>query len=320
MSRPLATLLAAAAVLGTALAWLRPGAPLPGAAVVLAVVLLEGGAIRRWARLVGVEIFKTRRTTLFRVGLGGVAALTLLAGFTHERLPDTSGWSMLAGTLGTGFWAAQVFLLVLGATAIAGEASGGTLKMMLPHAYRRSDWIVAKATVLVLAALLFALVAAAVGGAHAATREGLGDVVQTIEPLFPGDEPVREVFATADRMREIAGARVLLGFTALATTALLGLACSALFDSVVAALCFAFFLFAGLELADVLLGLPQSTLQLLYGWYPDRVGRLQDALGRALSERWDEALLGAGLRTATATAGILALLSVRFFARRDVHA
>ncbi len=293
---------------------------LPFALLLALLVTIDARSMARLARLVRVEAFKTRRSTLLRVGLVAAALLTLLSGLLRERLTDASGWSVMAGTIGTGFWTAQVFLLVLGATALAGEASAGTLKMMLPHAYRRGDWVAAKAVVLALAALAFTIVVAGLGAAHAAATEGLGDVVQTIEPLFPTDPVSHEVFAPAARMEAVMLTRVLLGLAALLATGMLGLFCSALFESVTASLCFAFLLFGGVEFADVFLGLSQDVMQRLYTWYPDRAGLLVEKLGRALNVAWDDALLRAGLSAAAAATGLLLLFAVRAFARRDVHA
>lgn len=287
----------------------------------LALVLLgDVATIRRLARLAGVEALKTRRAFLFRAGAVTIVLVTLLAGMTHERVPGTTGWSVAAGSLGTGLWAAEVFLLVLGATAIAGEATAGTLKMMLPHAYRRSDWVIAKAIVLGGVAVLFAVVLAGTALAHAAATEGLGDVTRELEPMFGETTAGHETFAPAGLMARHAGASLVAGLAALGVTALLGLALSALLDGVVASLCLAFLLFAGLKFADVLLKLSREALQGIYAWYPDRLLELLDKLGRAINERWDDALLPAGLSVALLTGAPLLLLAIRFFARRDVHA
>lgn len=309
-------------VLGLALRALAPAAsegPPPFFAppwVALAVLLLADRTVwPRLARLVGVEWLKMRRSRLFQAGLVAVALVTLLAAFTHDTLPQETGWTLAGASLGAGQIAAEVFLLVLGATALAGEATGGTMKMLLPHAYRRSDWIVAKTLVLLLVAVCFAVVVAVVAVGHAAWKEGLGDVMR--EPMF-GEAP--EAFQTADVMSRHLTDTCLSGLAALAATALLGLFVSALFDGVVAALCVAFLLFAGLEFTNVVLSLPRETLQGIYAWYPAEIRTLTGKLGRVLNERWDQALLPEGLRLALLTGFAALLLGVGAFSHRDIQA
>ena len=79
-----------------------------------------------------------------------------------------------------------------GATSITGELSQGTLKMILPHAYRRSDWVAAKAIVLVLCAAAFSLVLAV--GALGTTQlvHGLDDVTRTIPAGFGEAEDITD--------------------------------------------------------------------------------------------------------------------------------
>jgi len=281
----------------------------------LAVLLLVDHTVwPRLARLVGVEWLKMRRNRLFQAGLLASAAVTLLAALTHDKLPQETGWTLASASLGAGQIAAEVFLLVLGATALAGEATGGTMKMLLPHAYRRSDWIVAKTVVLLIVAVCFAVVVTVVAVGHAGWKEGLGDVMR--EPMF-GEAP--EAFQTADVMGGHLADTLLSGLAALAATALLGLFVSSLFDGVVAALCVAFLLFAGLEFTNVVLSLPRETLQSIYAWYPAELRTLTGKLGRVLNERWDEALFPEGLRLALLTAWTALLLGVGLFSRRDLQ-
>lgn len=287
--------------------------------VLLALLLADRTAWPRLARLAAVEWLKTRRSRLFQAGLAATALVTLLAGLAHEALPGETGWTLATASLGTGATAAQVLLLVLGATALAGEATGGTMKMLLPHAYRRTDWILAKALVLLGIALCFAVVVGGVALAHAAATEGLGDVTREIEPMFGETTGATETVQPAATMRSHLEDTLLCGLAALAATALLGLFVSALFDGVVAALCVAFLLFAGLEFADVVLALPREALQDVYAWYPAEMRALTGKLGRALSERWDTALLPEGLRLALLTGSASLLLATAGFARRDLQ-
>jgi len=292
----------------------------PPWAGLLVLLLADLSAWPRLARLARVEWLKTRRSRLFQAGLVATGLVTLLAGLAHESLPGETGWTLATASLGTGQIAAEVFLLVLGATALAGEATGGTLKMLLPHAYRRSDWILAKALVLLLVAVCFAVVVAVVALGHAAWTDGLGDVTRENEPLFGEETGTIDTFVEAAVMRAHMRETVLSGLAALAATALLGLFVSALFDGVVAALCVAFLLFAGLEFADVVLSLPRETLQDIYAWYPAELRALTGKLGRALNERWDAALFPAGLYLALLLGASSVLLGIGVFSRRDLHA
>ena len=212
-----------------------------------------------------------------------------------------------------------MFLLVLGATALAGEATGGTLKMMLPHAYRRSDWILAKALVLVGTAVVFAAVVAAASLVPAAAEDGLGDVLT--EPLFGESPDSAEVFAPARTMASHFLVTVLAGCAAGAALAIVGLFLSTLFDGVVAALSSAFLVFAGIRLADVLLAIPREDLvHRVFAWPPVQLREVLGKLGRGLSERWDPSLLPTTLGLAAVTAALLLLLAGRIFQVRDVHA
>ncbi len=284
--------------------------------IVLAVLLLlDLPASRRLARLARVETGKLFRSRLFQAALVGTAAVTIFAALTwQEPEAGASAWTMTAGVLGAGQWAAEVFLLVLGATAISGEATGGTLKMILPHAYARSDWIRAKAAVLVLAAILLTIVAAGIAVIAAAWTRGFDDVF--IPALF-GGEP--EIFLTADALRSILFEVTLAGLAALVATAMLGLFLSALFDNVVASLCVAFLLFFGLKLADVVLGLPFETMALLYTWHPGEMRTVLAQLGRAFSETpWNSAYLPTAVSLALITSTAAILLAIAVFQHRDL--
>jgi hypothetical protein len=286
--------------------------------LLLLVLLLDVASLRRIARLAGVEWLKVRRGRLFTWGLAGSVLVTLLAGATTDVGSTTSGWSVLVRSMGTGLFAAEVFALVLGAVALAGEASGGTLKMMLPHAYRRSEWVVAKTLVLLLVCLLFAVAVTGTSVAHAHWTAGLGDVTRALEPMFGEEQGGVETFREASAMASHAADAALSGLAALATTACLGVLLSCVFDGVVTALCLAFLLFAVLKFADVLLRLPRETLERIYAWYPGQIRELTDKLGRALNERYDEALLAAGLSLALLTGALALLLAVRALSRRDL--
>lgn len=288
----------------------------------IALALLLFTDLEAWARLgrLGrVEALKTTRSLLFRVGLGATALVTLLAALTHESLPGETGWTLASSALGTGLFSAEVFMLVLGAIALAGEATGGTMKMMMPHAYRRSDWIVAKAQVLVLAALCFLIVVVVVAVGTASLKAGLGDVTRELEPMFGEETGTTELFESASVMRSHLQDAICAGLAALIATALLGLFLSTVFDGVVPALCAAFLLFACLAFADVVWNLPREAIQGIYTWYPGELRMLTGKLGRALNERWDGALFPEALRLSLLTGSLALLLATGVFSRRDLQ-
>jgi len=292
------------------------------ALVLLALALaawLEPGTARRLGTLIGVEWLKLSRGRLLRVGLAVAAAATLLVSVTYEPIrEETTGWSQAAAGLGVGFWTAEILLFVLGATAIAGEISQGTLKMILPHAYRRAEWITAKAIVLLFAAGLFALVVSAIGVGHTAIDAGLGDVTRTAPAGF-GEEDAIEVFETAAVMRGRLIDTALASAASLGASALVGLLLSCVFHGLVPALSASFLVFAAIKTGKAFLGLAPSTLAVVYAHYPDELRRLTEQFGRAVNDSWDDSLLPGALHLAMLTGGLALIAALRLFGRRDLH-
>jgi hypothetical protein len=293
--------------------WIRDWGPW---ILVVAVLLLDLQAARRVARLTGIELVKLARSRLVRLAALACVGVTLLAGWAHDVLRADTGWSIAAGMLGAGFATAQVFVLVAGATAIAGEASQGTLKMILPHAYRRSDWVLAKALGLALVAALLAALVAATAWAWVTAGPGFGDVVLESEGF--GGEPLRSVHASAATMTAHFTDTLLAQALALFTVAALGLLVSCCLTNVVGALCASFLCYAALRLGDLVLGLDQDALRRLFTWAPERLRQLTLKFGQGLSEGWDERLPAVALLLCLATAGTCVLFGSRVLARRDL--
>lgn len=282
-----------------------------------AVLALDPAAVARVARLVALELLKLATARLVRLGLVASLALTALVGLLHDPLPGETAWTVATRMLGAGFTVAQVFLLVLGAVTFAGEASQGTLKMLLPHAYRRSDWVLAKAAALALCALAFAVGVLLVALGVALLSGPLGDVLLTSEGF--GGEPLVTVHATAGTMASHLLDTALAETLALATSACLGLLVSCLVLQVVGALCTAFLFFAALKLADLLLGLSPELLRLLFPWPAGRLREVVGKLGRGLSEGWEPALASHALLLALVTSALCLLLACRSLGRRDLQ-
>lgn len=284
----------------------------------LLVALLQSGTAARLRTLIGVEWMKLRKGRLLRVGLLVAALATLLTALAHAPVENESGWTQAARSTGVGFWTAEILVLVLGATAVAGEASQGTLKMILPHAYRRAEWVAAKAVVLLLAAALFVAIVVLIGVGHAALDPGLGDVTRTAAGGFGEDDEV-QVFVTATTMWEYLQETILASAMSLVASALLGLLLSCLFGTLVPALSASFLVFAALKAGEMFLGLSPETLAHLHTHYPDELRRLTENFGRALNERWDPRLVLMGTYLSTITAAAALLLGMRLFGRRDLH-
>jgi hypothetical protein len=275
-------------------------------------------ALARLGRLLSVERQKVLGGRTLRFGALAVLAVAALTWLTHDRTDEETAWTVASSVLSAGLWAAEIFLLVAGTTAIAGETAQGTLKMILPHAYRRSDWILAKAATLALLALV--LLAVAVGAAvlAGALSGGLGDVTQTIDATF-GGEARTEVLRSSGEMRGLlAGSAAVAGASHVAT-ALLGLLLSCLFDGVVPALSAGFLVFLGIKSAGALFGASQSVLERIWAWYPGEMLLRVEKLGRGFSERWNETLMPRGLLLAAAVAAGSVLLALVVFGRRDLQ-
>lgn len=277
-------------------------------------------ATSRLLRLLGVEGRKALGGRSLVVGLVAVAAVATLTALSHTPSgPEETAWSRTAASLAAGLWAAEIFLLVAGTTAISGETAGGTLKMILPHAYRRSDWIVAKALVLAGSALALLLVALAVALAAGALSGGLGAVTQSLD--LDGMGPATtETLHGAGVMGGHLGASAGVALATLVATAWLGLLVSCVFDGVVASVSTGFLLFLGFKSAGALFGAGPDVLSWIYAWYPGEMLTRVEKLGRALAERWNEDLSPRALRLSAGVAFASLATSIVLFSRRDLHA
>lgn len=291
--------------------------------VALVIALSDAGGLLRILRLVRLELLKLWKGRLFRVGLVAALAVTAFAAWDLELQQNETGWTVAMKAMDFGTLIAEVFLLVLGATSITGEISQGTLKMILPHAYRRSDWIAAKASVLIISALLFTLAVALGALVTTGAVHGLDDVTRTIPAGFGDAEDTVEVFQSADVMWERTRAALYAAGAALLAHGLLGLLLSCLFSSVVPALSLGFLLFMGLRTADILLRLPEATLAKLYAWHPPQLRLLAEKAGAGLNDAlvpgWQGLHLYPALLLAAAVGLLAWLVAVARFTRRDFH-
>ena len=258
----------------------------------------------RLGRLLHVEAQKVLGGRALKIGLVAVAAVTALTAWTHDPTADETGWTLLSTALAAGLWAAEIFLLVAGTTSIAGETGQGTLKMILPHAYRRSDWIVAKA--LILAAQAVVMLAAAVGVAWAFAKfgPGLADVTQQDDLAF-SDVPKYVVLRTSGEMNGFFLDSVAVSLGSLVATAWVGLLISCVFD--------------GVKSAGALFGASPELLAKIYATYPGEMLSRVEKLGRGFAEKWYPEMGAEGLGLAAMVGVASVILGAAVFARRDLQ-
>lgn len=274
--------------------------------------------LARWSRLIGVEALKIWGARTFKIGLLAVAAVTAFTVVSHDATAEETAWTVVSQAFGAGLWAAEIFLLVAGTTAIAGETAQGTLKMILPHAYRRSDWIVAKAMVLLAQAVVLLAVATITALLFAKAGPGLTDVTQKDELTLDGT-PKLLVVRTAVEMSGFARDTIYVSLASLVATAWVGLLISCVFDGVVAALSTGFLLFLGVKSAGTLFGASPDLLRRVYATYPGEMSHLVEKLGRGFAERWPVDLASSGVWLAVGTGVAAVALGAWRFARRDLQ-
>ena len=273
----------------------------------------------RIARLVSVEAMKVVGGRMLKIGLVATALIPAVAAWLHERREAETAWTVASQSLSAGLFVAEIFLLVAGAVTIAGETGQGTLKMILPHAYRRSDWVVAKAIALAGQALLLLLAAAGTAFVAGLLSGGFTDVTRMTEAGF-GNPARADVIQAAGQMWARLGAATAVALASLVATGLLGLFVSCLFDGVVPALCVAFLVFLGFKSAGTLFGVSPEFLSRVYATYPGQMLSLLEKLSQGFNERWDPTLLGRGALLAGIVAAASVLLGTIVFSRRDLHA
>ena len=303
-----------AAGLGTA-PWPLLGIAL--AALALPLLLPPATGRRVWT-LMRLEMARLWRGRVFLWGLFLVAALPPLVGWLRATPADASAWSLWAHLTGAALWVASLLVLVLGATSIASEISQGTMKMALPFAFRRSDWVLGKALALAVASLMLVSVALVSAGVTAHATMGFGDVVKTLPAGF-GQEATTEVFQSAREMGGHVRDVCVLALLGGVATGWMGLGLSACFSSTLAPLCLAFLLFVAMRFGDALLGLSRDVMAWLYPSYPGWMRDVLGSLGRGFNDSWHAAHLDQGVFWAVATATLSLLAALVVFEWRELR-
>lgn len=247
----------------------------------------------------------------------GAISTAAAAWFFGGREPVKNGYVVYGGAALAGARVAGFFLLALGAAAIAGERTQGTVRWLLPRPVNRSAVVLGKAgavALLSIALLSVCLLAARL----VAAPHGFGDIVQETGGFhFVEEAEVPPEFRAATLDRRMAQASLLL-VPALLTAGGFGLLFSSFVRSSSAAV-----------IAAIAAVLPLNYLPEIVGaggamgaWFPFRaaetyLGHLQE-FGRGLSTaRWPALPLGAALGGAAGALG-LPVLAALLFSRLDL--
>jgi len=191
----------------------------------------------RLGRLLRIEARKLRARRLTLAALVAVAAVALLAPWARGVLDAAAalargeapradswanGWTALCGGVRAARLLVVLVVLVLSASCVAEETSGGTLQALLARPVRRLEILAAKALAVWGYAALLLGVAVAAAAVGAELTAGLYDVVDPLHPV-----PSRYTFGEMADYVLLAAA---LTGVALGALVALGLACSVLLD------------------------------------------------------------------------------------------
>ena len=178
------------------------------------------------------ELHDLTRHSRTWIGLGTVALAAWGFG-SHDSL-KSNGWVVFESAFHAAGQVASFFLLAMGAVAVAGERTRGTVRWILPRPISRAGFVLGKAGALVIVAICFLTVAAGTSW-FVAKDYGFGDVRAATDEDEDGfgfveEEQVPEVFRAA-RMRGRMWTTILVALPALLTATGVGLFVSSLIGS-----------------------------------------------------------------------------------------
>ncbi len=221
-----------------------------------------------------------------------------------------NGWLTFAAGIRAGVLLSAVLLLLFAAGLLAGEGTAGTCRLVLIRPVSRTDVVLAKALLLLLAVLLFTAAVTATGFAAGLATGGYGDYV---DPRFG------QVDYTAADLLAVAIPAVGLAPLALFAVAAFGLFVSSLFMSSATAVTAA--VLGGLAAAGLNLALPPDLSALNFLSHVDRGLAVLVSYAEGLSEyRVDARFLRPGILVPAASALAFLLAARIMFVRRDIHA
>jgi len=220
-----------------------------------------------------------------------------------------NGYYVLASSGRAGLILASILLLTFSAVGISGEATGGTLRLLLTRPLSRTDLLIGRAATLLLTSILLVLVVAVTGWIAGLVTGGYGDVL---------DAEYGTIDYTAGQLVKVSLVVLAVAPLVLFAVACFGLFLSVLCDSSATAVTSAVLLGLVLFSLDLVLIGQASTLNFV-SWVDRPVGVLESlALGHSdfgLRLDWVAPAIAVPVGTA-----ILFLIAAGFiFQRRDIH-
>jgi ABC-2 type transport system permease protein len=222
-----------------------------------------------------------------------------------------NGFLVLAAALRAGLLVSAIVILLHASTLLAGEATGGTWRMLLVRPVSRTDVLLAKSAMLFLMVTTFVAAVAATGWLLGLTFGGYGGYVDVRFGMALEGHAAGDLASAA--LRTVATAPL-----ALFGVAAMGLFFSAIFDNSATAVIVS--TLAGLAAAALLFTIPEAAGRFLF---VQHVGRCADAFeslarglsGSALSSRF----LAPSVLVPAGTALVFLGGARIIFARRDIH-
>jgi len=254
---------------------------------------------------------RRQRFPMVAIGLAVVAILArAVVGIKPDTLSNFNGYFVAMAAAKTGFIVASFLVLIFASTSVAGEATHGTLKLVLVRPVSRTSFLMAKIVML----LGFALaLTAAIGttGWLLGLSDGYGDLVEQDLMGNAYTSPISEHLGWKPLIA------VLLALPALIATAALGLLVSTLTNSASTAATTAFLVYLPLTAAaEVFLTNEQQVF--LFTHHVTRGLDRAAELALAQSVRWDASIVQAGLIVPLASAAVLFAAALVVFRRRNI--
>ncbi len=232
---------------------------------------------------------------------------TAAAGDLGER--GVNGFYALASSSRAGLMLAAILLLTFSAVQISGEATGGTLRLLLTRPLSRTDLLVGRAATLFLTSILLVLVVAVTGWLVGLFTGGYGDVL---------DAEYGTVDYTCGQLTRVSLVVLAAAPFALFAVACFGLFLSVLCDSSATAVTLAVLLgLVGFSLDLILIG--EASAMNFLSWV-DRPVTVLESLSLGHSDfglRLDWAFLAFAVPLCTSL--VFLVVAGFIFRRRDIH-
>jgi len=266
---------------------------------------IRGALAAEWRKV------RRQRFPLVAIGLAVVAILARAAvGIQPDTLSTFNGYFVSMAAAKTGFVVASFLVLIFASTSVAGEATHGTLKLVLVRPISRSSFLFAKIVMLLGFAVALTLAIGSTGWLLGLS-DGYGDLV---EQDLMGNEYTSPISESLGWKPLIA---VALALPALIATAALGLLVSTLTNSASTAATTAFLVYLPLTAAaEVFLTNEQQVY--LFTHHVTRGVERAAELALAQSVRWDASIVTAGVVVPLVTALALFAAALIVFRRRNI--